>query len=232
MSVGQSVLVSGAHNQSFITVRQLWACWCGAPSLTGGRVCSLQLILVLVSAIIIGSESRGTQWPYFGVSDSRLLQPEGPGPHIYIPQEQNCSVSPSGTGSPFRRLLLLAGLWWRYSNPLPHGAGRHTRGSKVEVKIMLRLTVSQSVCLGVETILELVTTYYFLSESCCVVSVGRPLVREVGSVSCQSLSALFSPLTKFNFIYLLHVTHVLFIYNIYKASVSQRSVQQIMPHHL
>jgi hypothetical protein len=44
--------------------------------------------------------------------------------------------------------------------------------------------------------LELVTRYYFLSESCCVVSVGRPLLREVGSVSCQSLSSVFSPLSK------------------------------------
>jgi hypothetical protein len=29
-----------------------------------------------------------------------------------------------------------------------------------------------------------------LSEFCCLVSVGRPLWREVGSVSCQSLSAI------------------------------------------
>jgi hypothetical protein len=40
---------------------------------------------------------------------------------------------------------------------------------------MLRLTVSQSVCLGVKFTLGLVTRYYFLSEICCVVSVGRPL---------------------------------------------------------
>jgi hypothetical protein len=43
------------------------------------------------------------------------------------------------------------------------------------VKVMLRLTVSRSVSLDVNSTLERVTSYYFLSESCCVVSVGRPL---------------------------------------------------------
>jgi hypothetical protein len=33
---------------------------CGEPSLTRGRVCGLQLLLVLVSAISLESESRGT----------------------------------------------------------------------------------------------------------------------------------------------------------------------------
>jgi hypothetical protein len=33
---------SGAYDQIFITVRQLWVCWYGAPSLTRGRVCLLQ----------------------------------------------------------------------------------------------------------------------------------------------------------------------------------------------
>jgi hypothetical protein len=33
---------------------------------------------------------------------------------------------------------------------------------------------------------------FILSESCCLVSVGRPLRREVGSVSCQLLSAVFA----------------------------------------
>jgi hypothetical protein len=37
-----------------------WACWCGAPCLTRGRVCRLQLMLALASAIILGSECRGT----------------------------------------------------------------------------------------------------------------------------------------------------------------------------
>jgi hypothetical protein len=46
---------------------------------------------------------------------------------------------------------------------------------EVEVEVNLRPTVSRPVCPGVKFTLELVTRYYFLSESCCVVSVGRPL---------------------------------------------------------
>jgi hypothetical protein len=53
-------LPSGAQDQIFITVRQLRVCWCGALSLTRGRVCHLQLLLALASAIILRSESRGT----------------------------------------------------------------------------------------------------------------------------------------------------------------------------
>jgi hypothetical protein len=49
-----------AQDKIFITVRQLWVCWCGAPSVTRGWVCRLQLLLVLVSAVILRSESRGT----------------------------------------------------------------------------------------------------------------------------------------------------------------------------
>jgi hypothetical protein len=60
-------------------------------------------------------------WPYFTVSDSRLPQPGGPGPLISIPQDQGGPVILPGTGFPFRRLLRLAGLWWKYSNPPPYG---------------------------------------------------------------------------------------------------------------
>jgi hypothetical protein len=60
---------------------------------------------------------------------------------------------------------------------------------KVKVEVTLWLTVSQSVsqsvCLGVEPTLGLLSRYYFLSECCClkavVVSVGSPLWREVES---------------------------------------------------
>jgi hypothetical protein len=64
-----------------------------------------------------------------------------------------------GTGFALRRLLRLTGLLWSCCNPPPHGS-QYSLG--VEVEVTLRLTVSQSVCLGVELTLELVTRCYFL----------------------------------------------------------------------
>jgi hypothetical protein len=52
--------------------------------------------------------------------NSRLPQPGGPGPHIYIPREQGGPVIPPGTGFFFRRLLRLPGPRWRYSKPPPY----------------------------------------------------------------------------------------------------------------
>jgi hypothetical protein len=63
---------SGAYDQISITVRPLRGCWCGSLYLTRGRVCRLQLLLLLASAVVLGSESRTTREPYFTVSDSRL----------------------------------------------------------------------------------------------------------------------------------------------------------------
>jgi hypothetical protein len=88
---------SGAYDQIFIIVWQLGICWSWAPSLTRGRVCRLQLLLVLASAVIFGSESRRTRG------------------HILLSQIRDF---------PFRRLLRLAGSWWRYSARPPHwGSG-------------------------------------------------------------------------------------------------------------
>jgi hypothetical protein len=81
---------SGAYDQIFVTVRQLQVS-CGALPLTRGQVCSLQLLLALASAVILGSESR-----------TRIL----------LSQVRDF---------PFRRLLRLVGLRWRYSTPPPHG---------------------------------------------------------------------------------------------------------------
>jgi hypothetical protein len=84
----------GAYDQIFIIVWQLLVSWFGAPSLTRGWVCRLQLLLVLARAVIFGSEFHNTRG------------------HILLSQIRDFS---------FRRLLRHAGSRWRYSTPPPHG---------------------------------------------------------------------------------------------------------------
>jgi hypothetical protein len=82
---------SGAYDQIFITVRQLWVCWCGALWQEDGSLvynCCWSL-----PAVIFGSESRETR--------NRILVFQ----IRYVP---------------FRCLVWLAGLWWRYSTPPLH----------------------------------------------------------------------------------------------------------------
>jgi hypothetical protein len=99
-----------------------------------GLVCRLKLLLDLTNTVILGSKSHGTR------------------NHILLSQIQDF---------PFYRLLGLAGLWWRYSTPQPHRiypSGLFWSGLEcLEVKVTLRLTVSQSVSLGVEPHLGLMT---------------------------------------------------------------------------
>jgi hypothetical protein len=59
-------------------------------------------------------------WIYVTMSDSGLPQPGGPGPRIYIHQEQGGPVITPGTGFPFRRLLRLGGVRWMYSTQTLH----------------------------------------------------------------------------------------------------------------
>jgi hypothetical protein len=54
----------------------------------------------------------------------------------------------------------------------------------VEVEVTLLLTVSQSVSLGVESHLGLMTRYILLFDNYGLAFVGRPLWREDGSVFC------------------------------------------------
>jgi hypothetical protein len=44
---------SGAHDQIFIILWQLRSCFCGAPSLTRGRICLLYMLLALASVVFL-----------------------------------------------------------------------------------------------------------------------------------------------------------------------------------
>jgi hypothetical protein len=92
----------------------------------------------------IAAGPRRDTWPHFTVSDSRLPQPGGPGPRIYIPQEQGSPVIPPGTGFPFHRLLRLSGLRWRYSTTPPH------ENFSLLSLSLIRPTVSLPVCLRIK----------------------------------------------------------------------------------
>jgi hypothetical protein len=121
-----------------IFFRQLRVCYFVAPSLTRVRICNLLLLLVLASAVPLRSESRGTQDHILLSQFLRLPQPGGPGPRIYIPQEQGGPDIPLDTGFPFRRLLRLAGMRWRYFIPPPHGITR-SRSARVKIKVKVKV---------------------------------------------------------------------------------------------
>jgi hypothetical protein len=110
---------SGTSDQFFflleIFFRQLRVCYFVAPSLARGRVCNL-----LYRAVTLGSKSRRTH-SHILLSHLRLPQLGGPGPRIYIPQEQGGQVINPGTEFSFCRLLRLAGLQWSYCNPPQQG---------------------------------------------------------------------------------------------------------------
>jgi hypothetical protein len=122
-------------------------------SLTRGRVCRLQLLLTLTSAVILRFKSRFYSLRFETPPTSEVLR-------------WNC--------------LLPCHFY------------------SVRVRVTLRLTVSQSVCLGVEPHLGLMTRYWLCFESYSPVNWGRPLWREVGSVICHSQS--LSPLSVFTYI--------------------------------
>jgi hypothetical protein len=144
---------SGTHDQILITVWQLRSCFCSVPSLTGGRVCLLYMLLSLASVGSLGSEFLGTH------------------DHILLSQFWVF---------PFRRLRL-AGPRWEYSTT-PRNGYWIFQSRQVKVKVTLRLTFHQSVSLGVELHLGLTTRYLLLFYSYRLVFVGRPLWRGDGSV--------------------------------------------------
>jgi hypothetical protein len=92
----------GTRDQFFflleIFYRLLRVCYIVAPSLTRGRVCNLLLLLVLASAVPLGSDYRGTQDHILLPQFLRLPQPRGRGPRIYISQEEGGADISQGTG--------------------------------------------------------------------------------------------------------------------------------------
>jgi hypothetical protein len=58
--------------------------------------------------------------------------------------------------------------------------------AQVEVKVMLRPTISRPVYLGIKPHLGLKTRFSLRSDDCGFVDMGRPLWLEVGSVICHS----------------------------------------------
>jgi hypothetical protein len=112
-------------------------------------VVRFSIIIIIIIIIITGKTALFESWPSSAyparfhpvftclvfakiiflqskvVSPASNPQPGGPGLCTSVPQEQGGLFIPPGTGFPFRRLLWLSGLRWRYCNPPPHGECRH-----------------------------------------------------------------------------------------------------------
>jgi hypothetical protein len=143
-----------------LTTRMILSEICGLISV--GRPLWCQDGSAICSVITQWSESLRTR-NHTLLSHQRHHEPGGSGSHIYIPQEQGGLLIPPGIAFPLRRLLRLARLRWKYSNPAPssramssHIYSSGTRWSSpkskpnVEVKshITLLPIANQTVCLG------------------------------------------------------------------------------------
>jgi hypothetical protein len=126
-----------------------------------------------------GLESHRTH-DHILLSHLRLPQPGGPGPRIYIPQEQGSPVIPPGTVFSFRRLLRLAGLRWRYSIPPPHGAF-YTKSKLLYDRQSVGPSWCQAPTWDPRPIFPILSLIIFF-DSFGFIDVGRSLWREVWSV--------------------------------------------------
>jgi hypothetical protein len=92
---------SWAQDQIFVTDRQLRVCSYGEPSLTRGRVCRLQLLLVLASAVNLWYKFRGTHDHILlsHIRDSPNL--EGQVPVFISPSDSVAQLYPQALGSLF-----------------------------------------------------------------------------------------------------------------------------------
>jgi hypothetical protein len=84
-------------------------------------------------------------WPYFTVSDSRLPQPGGLGPRIYISQKEGGPVILSTNWVLFSSSPMIHR--WRYSNPLPRGLSQLQNKVQSQRQSYI-MTDGQSVGLG------------------------------------------------------------------------------------
>jgi hypothetical protein len=109
---------SRTQDQISVSVRQLRVCWCGKPSLRTGYVWRLQSLLALANVVILELESCRTHEHILPSHIRQFPNFEG-----QVPPEKGGPVVRRGAGFPFRCLLLLAGLRWKYSNPTPRGDG-------------------------------------------------------------------------------------------------------------
>jgi hypothetical protein len=100
--------------------------------------------------------------------------------------------------------------------------------SRVRVRVTLRLTVSQSVCLGVEPRTGLMIRCLLLFDSYRLVIWRAPSLTR-GRVCRLSESVSSITLVVIRYIYL-HFTCFAWLRYIYMASVSPGSVQQVMPY--
>jgi hypothetical protein len=123
-SVGQSVLVSGPHLEPMTRFFFFFSLTM-AGLLLWGTLSDERMSLSFTPTIASGhcqiSHSRvqvSQNSDHMLLSHLRLPQSGGPGSPVFIsPKKQGGPVISPCTGFPFRRLLRLTGLWWRYSNP-------------------------------------------------------------------------------------------------------------------
>jgi hypothetical protein len=162
MSVNQYVLVRAPLWDLRPDITSCWniAVWnlrsffCGAPSLTRGRVCNLQCNHSMVRV-------AQNPWPYVTISSETPPTWKCSFPYLHPPGTGWPSYTPGHwvtfTSSLTTRLLQLAGLRWRYSNPPPnwmvrssyiYSSGTERSSSKSKVEATLRPTASQSLDFG------------------------------------------------------------------------------------
>jgi hypothetical protein len=167
------------------------------------------------SAVNLGFEYRDTQNHILLSQIVWLPQHGGPSPRIYIPYIYICCIyicswALDSLSSPLisrRSTVEECGDILTRLHTIPNQSHVTTDGQ----------SVSTSWCRA-----HCGTCYQILilSESCCFVFVERPLRREVGVCLSQSLSAMF---LHFEIYFLLiHVTHVLCIYNTIQYTINIR----------